>query len=104
MQNMQMQFLNYVSRSLHFSDTLQPSPVTPSFGSKMGFPTRYHPGRVSFSRDDTAALDVRRKSAVSRLCSSGNYGPERNSDGTLILRLVHLNLSSLIRFFLRFLL
>lgn len=50
--------------------------------------SRFHTSRMSFSRDDTVALDMRRKSAVSRLCGSGNYGPERGSDGTLLLRYV----------------
>lgn len=48
--------------------------------------SRLHSARVSFSRDDSVALDIRRKSAASRLCGSGNYGPERGADGTLILR------------------
>ncbi|CAH0563968.1 unnamed protein product [Brassicogethes aeneus] len=43
-------------------------------------------GRISFSRDDSVALDLRRKSAISRLCTSANYGPERSSDGTILLR------------------
>lgn len=55
-------------------------------GAKSGFPSRYHSARVSFSRDDTIALDVRRKSAISRLCSGGNYGSDRGADGTLLLR------------------
>lgn len=57
------------------------------FGAKVGpaLP-RFHPARLSFSRDDTAALDHRRKSAVSRLCTSASYGPERNADGTVLLR------------------
>ncbi|KAG5885221.1 hypothetical protein JTB14_002649 [Gonioctena quinquepunctata] len=46
----------------------------------------FQTGRVSFSRDDSAALDMRRKSAVSRLCGTGSYGPERGTDGTLLLR------------------
>lgn len=54
-----------------------------SGGAEIG---RYHSARFSFSRDDSAALDVRRKSAISRLCGPGNYGPERNTDGTLLLR------------------
>nr|XP_015838501.1 PREDICTED: uncharacterized protein LOC661343 isoform X4 [Tribolium castaneum] len=54
--------------------------------SRGGLSSRFLSTRVSFSRDDTVALDMRRKSAVSRLCSSGNYGPERGADGTLLLR------------------
>ncbi|XP_064213663.1 ankyrin repeat and fibronectin type-III domain-containing protein 1 isoform X2 [Tribolium castaneum] len=54
--------------------------------SRGGLSSRFLSARVSFSRDDTVALDMRRKSAVSRLCSSGNYGPERGADGTLLLR------------------
>lgn len=53
---------------------------------KNSISSRFHSAKVSFSRDDSAALDLRRKSAVSRLCGNGNYGPERGSDGTLILR------------------
>ncbi|KAJ8923140.1 hypothetical protein NQ315_001694, partial [Exocentrus adspersus] len=57
-----------------------------SMSSKPGLSSRFHSARVSFSRDDSAALDMRRKSAVSRLCGSGSYGPERGADGTLLLR------------------
>ncbi|GLV44953.1 hypothetical protein CBL_14475 [Carabus blaptoides fortunei] len=63
------------------------------FGSRVGPASRHHSARLSFSRDDTATLDVRRKSAISRLCSTGStsststgYGPERNPDGTVVLR------------------
>ncbi|XP_050299390.1 uncharacterized protein LOC126738206 isoform X2 [Anthonomus grandis grandis] len=42
--------------------------------------------RVSFSREDPASLETRRKSAISRLCGSGYYGPERSDDGGLMLR------------------
>ncbi|KAK5640729.1 hypothetical protein RI129_009276 [Pyrocoelia pectoralis] len=36
--------------------------------------------------DDSVTVDTRRKSAISRLCGSGNYGPERGADGTVLLR------------------
>ncbi|KAJ8972024.1 hypothetical protein NQ314_000406, partial [Rhamnusium bicolor] len=67
----------------NYNQDVQPQPVIPS---RPSLSTRFHSARVSFSRDDTAALDMRRKSAVSRLCGSGNYGPERGADGTLLLR------------------
>ncbi|KAJ8986130.1 hypothetical protein NQ317_005600, partial [Molorchus minor] len=54
--------------------------------NKATLTTKLNSARVSLSRDDSAALDMRRKSAVSRLCGSGNYGPERGADGTLLLR------------------
>ncbi|KAJ3645182.1 hypothetical protein Zmor_022862 [Zophobas morio] len=60
--------------------------IQQSAPSRPGFSSRFLSARVSFSRDDTVALDMRRKSAVSRLCGSGNYGPERGADGTLLLR------------------
>ncbi|KAL3273706.1 hypothetical protein HHI36_015136 [Cryptolaemus montrouzieri] len=54
--------------------------------NKVSALSRFHSARMSLSKDDTAALDVRRKSAVSRLCGNGNYGPERGADGGLLLR------------------
>nr|XP_023018640.1 uncharacterized protein LOC111507545 [Leptinotarsa decemlineata] len=54
--------------------------------SRTSLSSKFQSARVSFSRDDTATLDMRRKSAVSRLCGTGNYGPERGTDGTLLLR------------------
>nr|CAH7769335.1 unnamed protein product [Callosobruchus chinensis] len=60
-------------------------PVTPP-SARASISSRFQSTRVSFSRDDTAALDMRRKSAISKLCGSGNYGPERGADGTLLLR------------------
>ncbi|CAH2008922.1 unnamed protein product [Acanthoscelides obtectus] len=62
-------------------------PVTPP-SARATISSRFTSARVSFSRDDTAALDMRRKSAISKLCGAGNYGPERGADGTLLLRLV----------------
>ncbi|KAI4456581.1 hypothetical protein MML48_8g00008707 [Holotrichia oblita] len=66
----------------------QPIQVPPAnqFTPKVGVMARFQSSRVSFSRDDTLTLDVRRKSAVSKLCGTGNYGSERKSDGTLFLR------------------
>ncbi|GJQ72395.1 hypothetical protein Trydic_g3476 [Trypoxylus dichotomus] len=61
-------------------------PSSNQFTPRMGVMSRFHASRVSFSRDDTVALDVRRKSAASRLGGSGNYGSEKKSDGTLFLR------------------
>ncbi|XP_017782500.1 PREDICTED: uncharacterized protein LOC108566897 isoform X2 [Nicrophorus vespilloides] len=56
--------------------------------SKSSLASRFHASRVSFSRDDSAAaLDVRRKSAISRLCVGANYVPEKGaSESTLLLR------------------
>ncbi|XP_060523197.1 uncharacterized protein LOC132700093 [Cylas formicarius] len=51
---------------------------------KPNLSARLSAARVSFSRDDS--YDVRRKSAISRLCGNGSYGPERGEDGTLVLR------------------
>ncbi|KAK9883278.1 hypothetical protein WA026_001462 [Henosepilachna vigintioctopunctata] len=54
--------------------------------NKVSALSRFHPARISLSKDDSVTLDVRRKSAISRLCGNGNYGPERGADGGVILR------------------
>ncbi|XP_018321711.1 uncharacterized protein LOC108734587 isoform X2 [Agrilus planipennis] len=36
--------------------------------------------------DEAEVLETRRKSAFSRICGTGNYGPERGADGTVVLR------------------
>jgi hypothetical protein len=71
---------NTIKHLSKFLDVQQTGPSRSSLSS------RFLSARVSFSRDDSVALDMRRKSAVSRLCGSGNYGPERGADGTLLLR------------------
>nr|XP_022917045.1 ankyrin repeat and fibronectin type-III domain-containing protein 1 isoform X2 [Onthophagus taurus] len=70
-------------------DVQQEQQTSSPFAPRVGILSRYHPTRLSFTKDQepNPSLDVgRRKSAVSRLCGSGNYGPERKSDGTLLLR------------------
>lgn len=52
-------------------------------GHRVSLTPRCHSAKVW---DDSATLDVRRKSAISRLCGSGSYGPERGADGTVVLR------------------
>ncbi|KAK9712134.1 hypothetical protein QE152_g25054 [Popillia japonica] len=71
----------------------QPIQIPPAnqFTPRVGVMSRFQSSRVSFSRDDTLTLDVRRKSAVSKLCGTGNYGSERKSDGTLFLREAMIN-------------
>ncbi|KAF7270993.1 hypothetical protein GWI33_016090 [Rhynchophorus ferrugineus] len=76
---LQAQLGNYVRNNEQY---LQP----PQHHVKSSLAGRLSVGRVSFSRDDTAPLETRRKSAISRLCGSGHYGPERSEDGGLMLR------------------
>ncbi|XP_066139820.1 ankyrin repeat and fibronectin type-III domain-containing protein 1 isoform X3 [Euwallacea fornicatus] len=56
------------------------------YTSKSGLAGRLSAARASLHKEDAASLENRRKSAISRLCGSGSYGPERSEDGSLILK------------------
>ncbi|KAK4874871.1 hypothetical protein RN001_014231 [Aquatica leii] len=59
------------------------SPTSTHMGHRVSLTPRCHSAKVW---DDCVTVDARRKSAISRLCGSGNYGPERGADGTVLLR------------------
>ncbi|KAF5284383.1 hypothetical protein FQA39_LY17058 [Lamprigera yunnana] len=59
------------------------TPPSSHMGHRVSLTPRCHSAKVW---DDSVTVDVRRKSAISRLCSSSNYGPERGADGTVLLR------------------